>query len=363
MSIENTTSGAGQPAGHDVIVIGASAGGVEALAALARRLPADLPAAVFIVLHVPAYGTSVLPGILSRHGALPASHPADGEEIQTGRIYVAPPDYHLLLEPGRVLLTRGPAENGHRPAVDTLFRSAARAYGPRVQGVVLTGTLDDGTAGLQAIKMRGGVALAQDPEEALFASMPRSAIENVPVDYVLPLAGLAETLVRLAHEPASERRDAVPPEIETSVETETGVAEFDMAALETPREGQPSVFACPDCHGVLWEVNDGDLLRFRCRVGHAFSPETLLATQSDNLEDALWIALRALEESAALAGRLKDRAAERGHALAAERFSEQSRDAFQRAAIIRQALLRGQIIAESGPPAVEENARSRGGRR
>ena len=355
------------PDGHDVIVIGASAGGVEALTALAQRLPTDLPAALFIVLHVPAYGTSVLPSILNRHGPLPAVHPRDGEEIRPGRIYVAPPDHHLLLDPGRVRLTRGPAENGHRPAVDTLFRSAARAYGPRVQGVVLTGTLDDGTAGLQAIKMRGGIALAQDPEEALFASMPRSAIENVPVDYVLPLAPLAETLVRLAHEPALERRDPVPTETETEtetdIETETGVAEFDMAALETPREGNPSTYACPDCHGVLWEVLDGDLLRFRCRVGHAFSPETLLATRSENLEGALWTALRALEESAALADRLKGRANQRGHALAAEQFGEQSRDALQRAAIIRQALIRGQIIAQSGTPTAEQNARSRGARR
>ena len=206
--------------------------------------------------------------------------------------------------------------------------------------------------------MRGGTALAQDPEEAMFASMPRSAIENVAVDYVLPLAGLAQTLSRLAGEPAPERKDAMPAEAESEMEIETEVAEFDMKAIETPREGEPSVYACPDCHGVLWEVEEGSLLRFRCRVGHAFSPETLLAVQSESLEEALWTALRALEESAALAGRLKDRAAERGHGLAAERFAEQARDAHGRAAIIRQALLGGQIIAENGPPGEEENARS-----
>lgn len=341
--------------GHDIIVVGASAGGVEALAELVSRLPADLPAAVFVVLHVPAYGVSVLPGILSRRGRLPAVHPADGEPVQGGRIYVAPPDHHLILKDGYVRLTRGPHENGHRPAVDTLFRSAARTYGPRVIGVVLTGTLDDGTAGLQAIKIRGGLAVVQDPEDALFASMPRSAIENVPVDHIAPLAEIAPTLVRLARQPAPGESNApMPPDLEEA----TKAAEFDMSALETRREGKPSSYACPDCHGVLWEVQEDDLLRFRCRVGHAFSPESLLAAQSDALEDALWTALRALEESAALTDRLGGRAGERGHDLAAGRFEQQATDARGRAGIIRQALLGGQIIAQSGPPGMEENARS-----
>ncbi len=342
--------------GHDIIVVGASAGGVETLAEMVSRLPADLPAAVFIVLHVPPYGTSVLPSILSRRGPLPAYHPADGEQIRPGRIYVAPPDHHLIIQQDKVRLTRGPAENRHRPAIDTLFRSAARFYGPRVAGVVLTGTLDDGTAGLLAVKMRGGSALAQDPEEALFASMPRSAIENVAVDYVLPLAELVPTLVRLAREPIPKGESAVPPD--THIETETEIVAMDMDALETPRAGKPSAFACPDCHGVLWELEEGNLLRFRCRVGHAFSPESLMASQSANLEEALWVALRALEETAAFAERLQERAKDRKHTLAAARFSEQSADAHQRAEIIRQALLAGQVIAQSGPPAAEQNAQS-----
>ena len=224
--------------GHDIIVVGASAGGVEALGELVSLLPADLPAAVFIVLHIPAYGTSVLPGILSRRGPLPAVHPADGEAIRQGRIYVAPPDHHLLLEKdGTVRLTRGPHENGHRPAVDTLFRSAARAYGPRVIGVVLTGTLDDGTAGLQVVKRRGGLAVVQDPEEALFASMPRAAIEAVAVDHVAALAEIGSTLARLAHLPAPAESEApVTPDLEDEVK----VAEFDIKNLETRREGKPS---------------------------------------------------------------------------------------------------------------------------
>src|SRR5207244_2427388 len=165
--------------GRDIIVVGASAGGVEALATLVRGLPADLPAAVFVVLHVPPHGTSVLPQILTRAGRLPAKHAVDGEAIQAGRIYVAPPDHHLLVKPGYVRVAHGPRENGHRPAVDALFRTAARTYGHRVAGVVLTGVLDDGTAGLIAVKLRGGAALVQHPDDALYDGMPRSALDNV----------------------------------------------------------------------------------------------------------------------------------------------------------------------------------------
>ena len=197
--------------GRDIIVIGASAGGVEALSQLARHLPADLPAAVFVVLHVPPYSPGLLPRILSRSRTLPASHPADGEAIRNGRITIAPPDHHLLLEGGRIRLTRGPRENGHRPAVDPLFRTAACSFGPRVVGVVLSGTLDDGTAGLAAIKQRDGVAVVQDPDEALYTGMPRSAMESVAVDYCLPINGIAELLVRLAREPFEARSEVDPP--------------------------------------------------------------------------------------------------------------------------------------------------------
>ena len=335
----------------DIITLGASAGGVEALADLISRLPADLPAAIFVVLHIPAYGTSVLPAILSRRVALPARHAVDGETFHTGQIYIAPPDHHLLVSAGQVHLTRGPAENGHRPAIDTLFRSAARAYGERVAGVVLSGSLDDGTAGLQAVKMRGGVALVQDPNEALFSSMPRSAMENVAVDYVQPLAEMAVTIIRLASAPASQEETLpVADNAATQrLETETEIAALDMEAIESPRDGHPSVFSCPDCHGVLWEVQEGRLTRYRCRVGHAFSPVSLLAAQSATLEEALWVALRALEENAAMADKMSERADGRGHTLAGVRFGEQAADSRQRAAIIREALIGGQLIANSGP--------------
>ena len=340
--------------GHDIIVIGASAGGVEALAQVAQDLPADLPAAVFIVLHVPAHGVSVLPAILSRRGPLPAVHPADGEPIQSGRIYIAPPDHHLLVKHGHVRVVRGPSENGHRPSVDPLFRSAARFYGPRVVGVILSGTLDDGTSGLMAVKQRGGLAVVQDPEEAMFSGMPRSAVENVAVDWVGPLADVGPTLARLAQEPAPAPGQTASAELEDEVD----VAEMDMQAIEAPRAGAPSGFTCPDCHGALWEVQEGDLIRFRCRVGHAYSPDSLLAQQSESLEEALWIAMRALEESAALADRLAERAQGRDHALAAVRFGEQAQDARHRAGIIRQALLKGQMAAPDTPAAALERESS-----
>lgn len=347
------------PQPHDIVVVGASAGGVEALSELAGLLPAGLPAAVLVVLHVPAYGHSVLPDILSRRGPLPAKHAVDGEPLLTGRIYVAPPDHHLLVREGRILLTRGPAENHHRPAVDTLFRSAARDYGPRAVGIVLTGTLDDGTSGLQAIKARGGIALVQDPKEALFTGMPVSAIENVAVDKIETIAGLAKTVTRLAgsgtaggqvkDEQAAQKGIPVTPEPEdATLEEDIQVAESDMSRLGNRMEGDPSSFSCPDCHGVLWEINEGEMTRYRCRVGHAYSPQSLLASQSQNLEEALWTALRALEESASMAERLQSRAAQRGHGLSAKQFGNQAQDARHRARIIHDVLQGGQVIAQSG---------------
>lgn len=208
--------------GHDVIVIGASAGGVEALSKLVAGLPADLPAALFVVVHIPSEATSVLPRILSRAGPLPAVHVRDGLPIQDGRIYVAPPDYHLLLRSGHVRVVRGPREHGHRPAVDPLFRSAAHYGGPRTVGVILSGVLDDGTSGLQVLKAHGGVAVVQDPDDAFYDGMPRSAVENVDVDHVLPLAEIAPVLARLAHAPVEEGVHSAPGEMEPEAEVIEG---------------------------------------------------------------------------------------------------------------------------------------------
>ena len=210
-------------AGHDIIVVGASAGGVEALQTLVRGLPADVPAAMFVVLHMSADAPSMLPQILNRAGPLPVAAAVDNEPIAPGRVYVAVPDHHLLIERGRVCLVRGPKENRSRPAVDPLFRSAARAYGSRVIGVVLTGALDDGTSGLQAVKGRGGLAVVQDPAEALYTGMPRSAMEHVAVDYCMPLAEIPALLARLAVEPApDESAYPVPPNLHL-LSTDRGV--------------------------------------------------------------------------------------------------------------------------------------------
>jgi len=324
--------------GRDIIAIGTSAGGVEALSKLVSYLPADLPAALLVVMHLPPHGTSVLPQILSRAGPLRAVHPQHGEPIKRGQIYVAPPDQHLLIKDSVIHLSRGPRENGHRPAIDPLFRSAARAYGLQVVGVILSGALDDGTAGLQAVKMRRGIAIVQEPSECLFPGMPQSAIENVKVDYVLPLTEIAATLTHLANEELPV--DVAVPSAEMAAEIE--IAELDMARIEDEdRPGIASTFGCPDCGGTLWELHDGELIRFRCRVGHAFSIETLLAEQSEQLEEALWIALRALEESASLATRMAEKAEKQEHTLTAERYYEQAEDARRRAALIQKVLLAG----------------------
>lgn len=333
-----------QMPGHDIIVVGASAGGVEALTQLMFNLPSEVPAAIFIVLHIPPQSVSVLPKILNRalkkrhqSSSLLAIHPEGGEAIQHGRIYVAPPDHHLLVKAGYVSLTRGPRENSHRPAVDPLFRTAALNYGPRVVGIVLSGTLDDGTAGLLAIKQRGGVAIVQDPNEALYSGMPTSAIENVAVDHILPVSGMGAILVKLAQQPVEIAGTQTVP---SDMENEAEMAELDFGAIQSSEHpGTPSPFGCPECGGVLWELNEGKLLRFRCRTGHAYSVGSLLAEQSEAQEEALWKALRALEEKASLVERLAKRAKERNQTISAKRFGQESQELQQRAFLVRQLLV------------------------
>jgi two-component system chemotaxis response regulator CheB len=330
---------------HGIVVVGASAGGVEALADLAASLPDDLDAAVFVVLHLPATGTSALPEILRRHGPLPAAHVKDGETIQPGRIYVAPPDHHVLLRTGHVHLSRGPRENGHRPAIDPLFRSAAREYATRVVGVVLSGALDDGTAGLLAIKSRGGVAVVQKPTDAPYPGMPGNALEHVQVDHVLAAASMGKLLTRLV----ADLPDAPPEPAPADMRLEVEMEGFSLKAFEGDHPGEPSGFSCPDCNGVLWEIQTEGLRRYRCRVGHAWSPESLLIQQSEALEAALWLALRSLEERAALSRRLSEPARRRGHSITATRFEEQAAEAQQAARLVRDLLLNRDTFATAWP--------------
>jgi two-component system chemotaxis response regulator CheB len=320
-----------------IIVIGASAGGVEGLTRLVGGLAPDIGAALFVTLHFPPNSTSALPRILTRAGDLPAMHASDGQEIEEGKIYLARPDHHLLIFRDHVRLYRGPRENGNRPAVDPMFRSAAIAYGPRVTGVVLSGNLDDGTSGLLAIKRRGGTAVVQDPEDAMFPAMPQSAIEHVAIDHVVKLDRLAALLNELAKRPPA-REDIVAAD---EARKELEFAELDVGRIEDAADhpGVLAPFGCPDCGGTLWELREGNLVRFRCRVGHAWTSEALLASQSETLDAALWTALRALEESAALSQQLAARARRRGNDRLADRFADNAELAMRRAGTIRDVLL------------------------
>ena len=334
--------------------MGGSAGAVEGMAQIVAGLPADFPAALFVVVHFPPYSTSVLPRILSRAGALTAVHPSDGDRVKHGQIYVAPPDHHLLLEDGRIRLTRGPRENGHRPAVDTLFRSAARAYGRRVAAVVITGNLDDGTAGLRAVRVRGGAAVVQDPQDALHPGMPGSALSAVGADYVVPLDRISATLVELATSPLQDMEPPVP----NRFDKEADIAEMDFDALQDDeRPGTPSGYSCPECHGSLFEIREGEVVRFRCRVGHAYGVESLLAHQGHAVESALWTAMMALKERAALSRRMAERLRGRGGDVSAERFREQAEEADARAGVILEVLRNlGVAAGQEAERALEEPA-------
>ncbi len=328
--------------GRDIIVIGASAGGVEALPAVLSKLPKTLPASVFIVLHVPAEFPSQLPAIIRRQAKMPAEHAKNGDKIEPGRIYVAPPDVHVRLEEGRVQLVHGPKENRHRPAIDPLFRSAAKAYGPRVVGTILTGALDDGTQGLEIIKQCGGVAIVQNPEEAFAPSMPLSALRYVEVDHVLPLAEIPPVLVRLAREPVivKDVRACADAQKEVSImKTDTTLEEMKKIM------GPPSGFICPDCDGPLWESKSGELPHFRCLVGHAFSSESLLAGESEAVERALWTAVKTLEERAALLEKLAARSGESNQIASTESFNERAEEHRQQARLIRSILDRSRKAA------------------
>jgi two-component system chemotaxis response regulator CheB len=280
---------------RDVVVVGASAGGVEALRELASRLPPGFPASVFVALHMGAGAESVLPEILTRCGPLEAVHATDGTAIVPGRVYVAPPDRHLLLEVGRMRVRVGPRRNHHRPSIDTLFESAGQAYRERGSAVVLSGSLDDGTAGLIAVKRAGGSTLVQDPAEATWPEMPRNALARAPVDYCLPIAGIAETLASLATGvEVSAAAGAAAPASESPA----------AGAIASQTEGTPSVYTCPECSGTLWLATDGGLERLTCRVGHSYTPEAFLAEQDLAVERALWVAYRTLQERLSIQERM-----------------------------------------------------------
>jgi two-component system chemotaxis response regulator CheB len=322
--------------GRDIVCIGASAGGLQPLRDFVHELPASLPASVFVVVHSGRDSPGVLSELLRKSGFLPVEVTKENQPLELGHIYVAPPDHHLLVKPNRVRVVRGPRENGFRPAVDPLFRTAASAYRERVTGIVLSGGMHDGTAGLLAIKQAGGVAIVQDPEDAVVPHMPLSALANVEVDHVLDSKAMAEMVVRLASEPAgSGKRRSLPRRVPLDP------AEFVADALENNDfTHAPSQYTCPECGGVLWETGGTNLMHFRCHVGHGYSAETLLVHKHDEVEGALWGALRSLEENVSLRRRMAKRAEDRWPDLA-RLFGKQADDSSRQADVLRKLLVKG----------------------
>lgn len=346
---ENTrenNSGARRADDFRIVAIGASAGGFEALKQLVKDLPADLNAAVFVVWHISPDVTGVLPQVLSRAGNLSAVNAVDNDSIQPGKIYVAPPDHHLLVERGRMRVTKGPKENRFRPAVDPLFRSAAYAYNNRVIGVVLSGALDDGTSGLWTIKHRGGKAVVQDPFDAEFPSMPRSAMREVAVDWCVPIAEMAGLLVRLTKENL-EFVGAVMDE-DKLIELEIKIAAEDQSLEQGVMQfGELSPFACPDCHGVLTALKDGERVRFRCHTGHAFSADSLLATVTEKIEESLWNAIRGIDESIMLLNQMGNLYANSNQIDLSALYYKKAFEAEQRADLVRQAAMRNERMSKT----------------
>src|SRR5688572_26693760 len=321
----------------DIVVVGASAGGMEALQKLVARLPESFPASLFLVWHMAPGVKSALPEVLGRASLLPVLSPADGDPIEPGRIFVAPNDHHMLLERGYIRIARGPKENRFRPALDPLFRSAAYVYGARVIGVVLSGALDDGTSGLWTIKLRGGTAIVQEPADAGVRGMPLSALNNVDIDHRETAAGIGDLLGRLVREEAAAERELAEPE-RVQLEREIRIAEeHDGLEQNIMRFGELSPFTCPECHGVLTALREGATERYRCHTGHAFSRDALLAFTGEQLEERLWDAVRALDEMVMLLDRMGQEFARRGDTRAAERCFDKAREAHLRSQPIREA--------------------------
>jgi two-component system chemotaxis response regulator CheB len=340
-----------------VVVVGASAGGVEALTRLVRDLPADLDAAVVVVLHIPTRSASVLASILGRASALPTRTAENGDLLERGVIYVAPPDRHVLVRGDRLEVVRGPRENGHRPAIDPLFRSAAATRGNEVIGVVLTGVLDDGSAGVVAISRHGGTVVVQDPADAAFSEMPTNAIHDDSPEAILPVHEIPPFLAKTVREPPPpyERRDAMQDD-----DIETDYAALGRAAIARPNPpGELAPFGCPDCGGVLTEVDDEQLIRFRCRVGHAYSADVLLECQEETVEQALYTALRALEERADLSRRFARRLRRNDLGQRAELVEEDADNDERQAEIVRQLVQRPLIGVATGADVRENGGGSR----
>ncbi|QOZ31195.1 chemotaxis protein CheB [Bradyrhizobium sp. CCBAU 53421] len=326
---------------RDVLAIGTSAGGFEALRFLAGEFSRDFPASVVVTIHLSSQFRSELDAILTQAGPLPASFAVDGEKLEKSRLYIAPAERHLIVESGHLRLGSGPRENNARPSLDPLFRSAALCCGPRTVGAVLTGTLGDGAAGLSALKQCGGITVVQDPADAAFPEMPTTALARANPDHVVGLKGMPALFEMLARQPAGQ---AVP--VPDNLEYEVNVASGGRGSMhEMDRIGRRSVLACPDCHGVMWEIDEGELVRYRCHEGHAYSAEVMSLALDDNVRRAFGSALRALDERVALARKLEVQASSGGQTRVAESWAARAREFEAEAKVIRDSIRRTDEIA------------------
>jgi two-component system chemotaxis response regulator CheB len=331
---------------RDIIVVGASAGGVTALTQLIESLPKDFLASIFVVLHVPPYSPSNLPAILSRVSSLKAIHPKDGDQVKPGRICIAPPDHHMLLEGDRILIKKGPEENRFRPSIDALFRSAAYVYGPRVIGIVLSGLLNDGTSGLWSVKRLGGITIIQKPGDANFPSMPLNVLEYVKVNYTVPASKMGEILGRLTNEKASKKPNISKQEME-SLKMEVIISKQDNAfAMGIMNEGELTPFTCPECHGVLVRLLEDKFIRFRCHTGHAYTASSLLADLTKSVEETLWQSMRGLEETTLLLKQIGVHFKKQGNEAAAGIFLRKADMTTKRARVIHDSVFKQEMLSE-----------------
>lgn len=328
-------------ANRDVVAIGTSAGGVNALLSLVKGLPRTFRASVLVTIHLPSHAQSALDDLLTRAGALPAQFAGDGDVVQKSRIYLAPPNRHLLLDDHRLSLGLGPRENNARPAIDAMLRSIAVCCGSRAIGIVLTGTLGDGASGLWAVRACGGLTVVQDPDDAAFSEMPLTALNRASPDHVVNLSDMPALLEKLVREPAGQKVLAsrtLRYEVEIAKDGRSNMNAMDNL-------GRRSVLSCPDCGGVMWEIDEGDLARYRCHVGHTYTAELMNLALDENLRRALGSAQRALEERVALAGKLHDQAADKGHTLLAQNWSDRMREFERELKIVRDGMQRMEQIA------------------
>jgi two-component system chemotaxis response regulator CheB len=346
-SVSYTKNNAIKMAKPDIIVVGASAGGVSALTEFVKSLPADLDAAVFIVLHTSPFSPSNLAKILSRSGPLEATHPEDGEKFKKGHIYCASPDHHLILEKeGKIAIKKGPKENRFRPAIDALFRSAALVYGPRVVGIILSGLMDDGTSGMWNIDRCGGRTIVQIAEEAMYPSMPQNVMQYVDVDYVASVTEMGSLLSGITTEKVPERPQLSEHDMEL-LKMEVVIATHDNAfEMGILNMGELTTFTCPECHGALVSITEGLIIRFRCHTGHAYTTSTLLASVTQSVEEKLWESMRGLEETNLLLKQIGKHYAAAGNKFAANLFLKKAEKIAEHARVVHDSVLAQELFSE-----------------